>query len=71
MSPLQMKQCDIVHGGPRGTVRALFVNHSIISLLCLVWVQALHRPRETSQVLLAGVPFSPQPTDWSVLYELK
>ena len=52
------------------------LNHSIISPLCLVWIRA---PRETSQVLLAGVPsgfcaggsvFAPL-TDWPVSYELK
>ena len=57
-------------------LKALFLNHSIISPLCLEWVQA---PLETSQVLLAGVPggfsrdspvFAP-PTDWPVSYELK
>ena len=37
-------------------LRALFLNHLIISPLCLVWVRALLWPRETSQVLLAGVP---------------
>ena len=37
-------------------LRALFLNHSIISLLCLVLVQDPHWPHETSQVLLAGVP---------------
>ena len=37
-------------------LRALFLNHSIISPLCLVWVRAPLWPRETSQVLLAGVP---------------
>ena len=36
-------------------LRALFLYHSIISPLCLVWVRAPHWPRETSQVLLAGV----------------
>ena len=59
-------------------LRALFVNHSIISLLCLVWVRAPHWSRETSQVLLAGVsggfsrgsPGWP-PIDWPVSYELK
>ena len=53
-------------------LRALFLNHSIISPLCLAI-------RETSQILLAGVPggfsrgspvFTP-PTDWPVSYELK
>ena len=60
-------------------LRALFLNHSIISLLCLVWVRALLWPRETSQFLLVGVPggfsrgspvFAP-PTDWPISYELK
>ena len=37
-------------------LRALFLKHSIISPLCLVWVRAPHWPHETSQVLLAGVP---------------
>ena len=48
-------------------LRALFLNHSIISPLCLVRVRAPLWPRETSQVLLVGVsggfsgvlPFSP------------
>ena len=44
-------------GGPRGrAVRALFLNHSIISPLCLLWVRAPLWPRETSHVLLADVP---------------
>ena len=60
-------------------LRALFLNHSIISPLCLEWVRAPLWPSETSQVLLAGVPgsfprgshvFAP-PTDWPVSYELK
>ena len=59
-------------------LRGLSLNHSIISPLCLVWVRAPLWPRETSQVLLAGVPgvfsqgspvFAP-PTDWPVSYEL-
>ena len=59
-------------------LRALFLNHSIISPLCLVWVRAplLSHVR---QVLLAGVPggfsrgspvFVP-PIDLPVSYELK
>ena len=60
-------------------LRALFLNHSIISPLCLVWVQATLATCETSPALLAGVPggffwgspvFAP-PTDWHVSYELK
>ena len=60
-------------------LRALFLNHLNISPLCLEWVQAPLWPRETSQVLLAGVPgvfsqgstvFAP-PTNWPVSYELK
>ena len=55
------------------------LNHSVISPLCLVWVRAPPWPRETSQVLLAGVsgvfsrgsPVFAPPTDWSVAYELK
>ena len=57
-------------------LRALFLNHSIISPLCLVWGSSPTLATfETSQVLFAGVqvvfpgvlPFS----DWSVSYELK
>ena len=61
-------------------LRALFLNHSIISPMCLVWVQT-HALAicETSQVLLAGVsggfswgsPVFAPPTDWPVSYELK
>ena len=60
-------------------LRALFLNHSIISLLCLVWVRAPLWPCETSQVLLVVVPggfswdspvFVP-PIDWPLSYELK
>ena len=55
------------------------IDHSIISPLCLVWVRAPLWPRETSQVLLAGVsggfswgsPVFAPPTDWPVSYELK
>ena len=36
-------------------LRAPFLNHLIISPLCLVWVRAPLWPLETSQVLLAGV----------------
>ena len=53
-------------------LRALSLNHSIISPLCLATC-------ETSQVLLAGVsggfsrgsPVFAPPTDWPVSYELK
>ena len=38
-------------------LRALFLNHSIISPLCLVWgSNPALATCETSQVLLAGVP---------------
>ena len=49
-------------------LRTLFLNHSIISLLCLVWVQAPHWPHvrqakiclRVCQVVFLGVlPFSP------------
>ena len=36
-------------------LRALFLNHLIISLLCLVWVRAPLWPHVRSQVLLVGV----------------
>ena len=61
-------------------LRALFLNHSIISPLCLVWVLSPALATcETSQVLLAGVsdgfsrgsPVFAPPTDWPVSYELK
>ena len=60
-------------------LKALYVYHSIISLVCLVWVRALQWPREINQVLLVGVPggfsqgspvFAP-PTDWPISYEQK
>ena len=57
-------------------LRALFLNHSIISPLCLVLVGAPLdlATCETSQVLLADVPggFSRfRPSDWPVSYEPK
>ena len=55
-------------------LRALSLNHLIISPLCLVWVRAPHWPRETSQVLFArwfflGFSRFRPPTDWPVSYE--
>ena len=62
-------------------LRALFLNHSIISSLCLSGMGSSPALAtcETSQVLLAGVsggfswgsPIFAPPTDWPVSYELK
>ena len=61
-------------------LRALFLNHSIISPLCLVWVRALRLPHvrqaksclQVCQVVfLGGSPIFAPPTDWPVSYELK
>ena len=60
-------------------LRALFLNHSIISPLSGVGSRPALATCETSQVLFAGVPgiFSrgsavfATPTDWPVSYELK
>ena len=60
-------------------LRALFLNHSIISPLSGVGSSPALATCETSQVLLAGVsvgfsrgsPVFAPPTDWPVSYELK
>ena len=48
---------------------ALFLNHSIISHLCLLWPHVIHVgvPGGFSR----GSPVFAQPTDWPVSYELK
>ena len=61
-------------------LRVLFLNHSIMSPLCLVWVRGPALATcETSKILLAGESgvFSrgsrvlALPTNWSVSYNLK
>ena len=60
-------------------LRAMFLNHSIISPLCQVWVRALHlaHVREAKFCLRVpggfslGSPIFAPPTDWPVSYELK